>query len=148
MNNDLCLLLTVTLQNHCEAVSKGPHSYLLIRAEPRILVFHNFLILPTRGRGELQIEVRNTAQICIIFAHGRDTSRDKTRHSPGLCLCVPQTLRTVSRQVQRSSEVCWISINFSEPLTLKILLDEITLETYDRPGSKKYFAKLFIGLCS
>ena len=23
-----------------------------------------------------------------IFAHGRDTSRDKTRHSPRLCLCV------------------------------------------------------------
>ena len=83
-----------------------------------------------------------------IFAHGRDTSRDRTRHSPRVCLCVPQTLRAVSRQVQRSSEVCWISINFSERLTLKILLDEITLETYDRPGSKKYFAKLFIGLCS
>ena len=32
------------------------------------------------------------------------------------------------------------------PLSLKILLDEITLEAYDRPGSKKYFAKLFIGL--
>ena len=32
--------------------------------------------------------------------------------------------------------------------TLKILLDEISLDIYDRPGSKKYFAKLFIGLCS
>ena len=35
-----------------------------------------------------------------------------------------------------------------KPLSLKILLDEITLETYDRPGSKKKFVKLFIGLCS
>ena len=89
--------------------------------------------------------------ICTTFAHGRDTSRDKTCHSPRLCLCVPQRLRAVSRQVQRNSEVCWISINFSRalgPLSLKILLHEITLETYDRPGSKKYFAKLFIGFCS
>ena len=27
------------------------------------------------------------------------------------------------------------------PCRMKILLDEITLETYDRPGSKKYFEK-------
>ena len=31
---------------------------------------------------------------------------------------------------------------------MEILLDEITLETYDRPGSKKYFENLFIDLCS
>ena len=37
-------------------------------------------------------------------------------------------------------------IGIYPPLSLKILLDEITLETHDRPGSKKYFAKLFIGL--
>ena len=41
----------------------------------------------------------------LIFAHGRDTSRDKTRHSSRLCLCVPQTLCAVSRQVQGNSEV-------------------------------------------
>ena len=112
------------------------------------------LLLPCTLRNDTDI----TARLCFmgipkIFAHGRDTSWDKTRLFPRLCLCVPQTLCAVSRQVQRNSEVCRISINFSEPLTLKVLLDEIlvdeiTLETYNRPGSKKYFARLFIGLCS
>ena len=86
-----------------------------------------------------------------IFAHGRDTSRDKTRHSPRLCLCVPQTLCTVHvRFTETQKCVGFLSISAEPwgPLSLKILLDEITLETYDRPGSKKYFAKLFIGLCS
>ena len=109
---------------------------------PQILATVNF------SSGEIAGKFLSVWKNFIIFAHGRDTSRDKTRHSPRLCLCVPQTLCAVSRQVQRNSEVCWISINFNEPLTLKILLDEITLETYDRPGSKKYFAKLFIALCS
>ena len=31
---------------------------------------------------------------------------------------------------------------------MKILFDEITLETLDRPGFKKFFADLFVGLCS
>ena len=36
---------------------------------------------------------------------------------------------------------------------MKILLNEITLETYDRPGFKKYFAKfiywsLWLNLCA
>ena len=72
------------------------------------------------------------------------------RHSPRLCVCVPEILGAVSRQVQRNWQK-WISIDFSRTLgalEFENPLDEITLETYHRPGSKKYFAKLFIGLCS
>ena len=91
------------------------------------------------------------------------------RHSLCLCLCIPQTLCAVSHQVSfsmlmslritntlrvkfRETQKCVGCLSISakpwEPLSLKILLDEITLVTYDRPSSKKYFAKLFIGLCS
>ena len=52
------------------------------------------------------------------------------------------------RETQKCVGFLSISAETWWPLSLKILLDEITLETYDRPGSKKYFAKLFIGLCS
>ena len=39
-------------------------------------------------------------QKAINFCTREGTSREKTRHSPRLCLSVPQTLCAVSRQVQ------------------------------------------------
>ena len=83
-------------------------------------------------------------QFNLIFAHGRDTSRDKTRHS----LRLPQTLCAVHvtfRETHKCVGFLSISAEPWEPLSLKILLDEITLETYDR--LRNYFEKLFIGLC-
>ena len=32
-------------------------------------------------------------------------------------------------------------LSLGSPYSMKILLDEVTLETYDRPDSKKYFEK-------
>ena len=52
-----------------------------------------------------------------------------------LMSCVPQTLSAVSSQVQRNQKcVGFLSISAElwGPLSLKVLLDEITLETYDR----------------
>ena len=63
-----------------------------------------------------------TWKMFIIFAHGGggggggDTSRDKARHSPRLCLCVPQTLRAV-QETRKCVGFLLISAEPQEPLS-------------------------------